>query len=345
VIALLFRNATAWNAEGHMVVARIAYNHLDQAVKAKCDSLINVPVTNSSDINSNFVTAACWADDIKGSISTFNGWHFIDIPFSLDGTSTNGVGSASFDVVRTINLCISNLASSATSVSNQALYLRFLLHFVGDIQQPLHCSTAVSAAHPTGDAGGNSFPLSNANWSNLHSLWDSGGGYLSDFLSRPLDGTEAGTVSNLARTVESHYPYTPNPGIIPRPMDWASEGWNLAKTVSYVGITNNGTPTSAYLATASSTTEQRMAAGGYRLADLLNTIYSTNGVQLISVVKTNGAFRFSWNSVPGRTYKIQTKQQLTDNLWTDATNFVASTNVATFSETLVQTQRFYRAVQ
>src|SRR6185436_1833148 len=157
-------------------VAQIAYNHLDPAVKAKCNTLMAVPVIASDSGNSNFVTAAVWADDLKGITSSFNNWHYIDIPFSLDGTSTNGVGAASFDVVRAINLCVSNLASSATSVSNQALYLRFLLHFVGDIQQPLHCSTAVSAARLSGDAGGNSFSI-NGTWNNLHSLWDAGGGY------------------------------------------------------------------------------------------------------------------------------------------------------------------------
>jgi hypothetical protein len=97
-----------------------------------------------------------------------------------------------------------------------------------------------------------------------------------------------------------------------------------------VGITNNTTPTSSYLVTANNTTEQRMAAGGYRLADLLNTIYSTNGPRLGSLTRTNGKFTFSWNSVPGRTYKIQRKQQFTDSGWTDVTNFIASTNTAAF---------------
>jgi hypothetical protein len=35
----------AWNAEGHMVVTQIAYNHLDASVRARCDALIAVPLT------------------------------------------------------------------------------------------------------------------------------------------------------------------------------------------------------------------------------------------------------------------------------------------------------------
>ena len=326
-----------------MVVAQIAYNHLDPAVKAKCDALIAIPLTNSSSMNSNFVTAACWADDIKGGTSIYNNWHYIDIPFSLDHSPTNGVGTASFDVVRAINLCVSNLASSATALSNQAMYLRFLLHFVGDIQQPLHCSTEVTASDLNGDNGGNSFFL-NGNWSNLHSLWDDGGGYLSDFISRPLAASDKSFISNKAALVESQFQYTPNPGI-PSPSTWAIEGWGLAQTVSYVGITNNTTPTSAYLATASNTTEQRMAVGGFRLADLLNTIYSTNGVSLLSLTATNSRFGFSWSSVPGRKYRIQYAPQSWGATWLDLTSFTASSNSASFSENRVPTQRFYRVVQ
>jgi hypothetical protein len=327
-----------------MLVAQIAYNHLDPGVKAKCDALITVALTNSSSINSNFITAACWADDIKGSTSAYNTWHYIDIPFSLDNSSTNGVGTASFDVVRAINLCVSNLASTATTVTNQAMYLRFLLHFAGDIQQPLHCSTEVTASDLNGDSGGNSFLL-NGQWNNLHSLWDAGGGYLTDVIARPMANVDRESISNKAWIVESHYPYNPNPGTIPNAATWAIEGWGLAKNVAYVGITNDTTPTPAYLATATNTTDQRMAAGGYRLADLLNALYSTNGAALLSLTATNGKFGFSWSAAPGRKYRIQYAPQLQGTAWTDLTNFTASSNSAAFSETRVLTQRFYRVVQ
>ena len=52
--------------------------------------------------------------------------------------------------------------------------LRLLIHYVGDVHQPLHSTSRVNAEFPAGDRGGNSFPLPNhyaAN--NLHSVWDS----------------------------------------------------------------------------------------------------------------------------------------------------------------------------
>src|SRR5262245_19064353 len=129
-------SALGWGSEGHMVVSQMAYNHLTPAVKARCDALIAVPLTNASSSSSNFITAAVWADDFKSQFGTAI-WHYTDLPFSLDGTDPSGFTPASFYVVKAINLCVSNLASAATTETDKATALRYILHFVGDIQQPL----------------------------------------------------------------------------------------------------------------------------------------------------------------------------------------------------------------
>lgn len=337
--------AGAWNAEGHMVVAQIAYNHLDAAVKNRCDTLIATPVNNASNYNNTFVTAACWADDIKSVTSAYSTWHYIDLPFSLDGTSTSGVTPAAFDVVQAIRQNIATLQSTNATPTDQATNLRFLLHFVGDIQQPLHCSTAVRASQPGGDSGGNGFSLTQPSWSNLHSLWDSGGGYLFDSLSRPLSAASQTTLSNKVAVIEADYPYLRNTGLIPDPMTWATAGLALAQTNAYVGITRNTTPTQPYLDTTAATTEQLLAQGGHRLADLLNTIFAANPFNLTSVTKTNGAFRFAWSANAGKIYRVQWKQQLDAAAWTDLTTLTATGTSASFSETASQTQRFYRVIQ
>ena len=115
------RSGLGWNGEGHMVVAQMAYNHLYPAVKAQCDALIAVPLPYASAGTSNFVTAACWADDFKSQLGT-GIWHYLDLPFSLDGTLTNSFVPASFDVVQAINLCISTLGSSTSAQTNRATY-------------------------------------------------------------------------------------------------------------------------------------------------------------------------------------------------------------------------------
>jgi hypothetical protein len=333
---------TAWNAEGHMVVAQIAYIHLDAAVKSRCDALIAVILPNASSASTNFITASCWADDFKSSIGNGTS-HYIDIPFSLDGTPTNSFVPPVFDVVQALRQNIATLQSTNAVQTNLATNLRYLLHFVGDIQQPLHCSTAISASKPGGDAGGNGFSVTD--WGNLHSLWDSGGGFLSDSVSRPLSAAAKTILSNKVSSIEAVYPYIRNTGNIPDPMTWASSGLGLAQTVSYVGITNNTSPTTNYLNTTMATAEQLMAQGGHRLADLLNTIFASNPFSLTSVTRTNGNFRFSWAANGGKIYRVQWKQQLNATAWNDLTNFTATGTSASFTETATQQQRFYRVIQ
>lgn len=344
VILLLPLRVLAWNAEGHMVVAQIAYNHLDAAVKSRCDYLIAIAVSNSSDNNSNFVTASCWADDIKSFTSVYSTWHYIDLPFSLDGTSTNGVVLDPFDVVQAINLNIATLQSTNATLADQATSLRFLLHFVGDIQQPLHCSTAVWSTRTTGDAGGNGFTLSGGNWPNLHSLWDAGGGLLSDSLPRPLSNSNQTVLSNKVASVEASYPYTPNLGSIPDPLNWAVAGLALAQTNAYAGITRNSTPSAPYLATTQSTAAQLLAQGGHQLADLLNTIFAATPFELQAVTYAGGNFQFSWNANSGKIYRVQWKASLAAPTWNDLTNITATSASVSFSETATQ-QRFYRVIQ
>ena len=326
-----------------MLVSQIAYNHLDPAVKTKCDALISVPLTYGSLANNTFITAAVWADDYKSSLGT-GIWHYLDLPFSLDGTSTNGVALASFDVVRAINQCVATLQSGTADQTNQATCLRYLLHFVGDIQQPLHCSTAVSSSSPGGDAGGNGFSIT-GDWSNLHSLWDAGGGYLTNSTPRPLTTSGQATLNAKVTSAETNYPYSANAGKIPNPLDWAQEGLGLAKTVSYVGITRGSTPSAAYLNTVQATTEQRMAQGGHRLADLPNTLFASHPVTLTPLPISDGNFSFSWSALSNTTYRVQWKRQLFDPVWNDLTNITASGNSASCIESLSQTQRFYRVVQ
>ncbi len=333
----------AWDAEGHMVVAQIAYNHLDAAVRAKCDSLIAIPVYHSTSANSNFVTAACWADDIKSFTSAYSDSHYIDIPISLDGYPTNGVVNDPSNVVVAIRSSITTLQDPTQSLSNQATALRFLLHFCGDITQPLHCSTGVTTNLPAGDAGGNAFII-HGTYSELHALWDSGGGYLTDSVARPFTTASQALISNKAAAVEAAYPYSTSIGSIPDPLPWALDGNGIAATVSYVGITENGTPSTSYLNTAQTTTVQRMAIGGQRLAKLLETIYVTNAPSLTSVTLTNGNFGLSWGGVTGRIYRVQWKLDPTDAAWTDLNDITASNTSVLFTEVPALPQKFYRVI-
>ncbi|MGA2139470.1 MAG: S1/P1 nuclease [Verrucomicrobiia bacterium] len=327
----LARPVLAWNGQGHMVVAQIAYNHLDPAVKAKCDALIALPPPCDS-VSHTFVSDSTWADNRCESWTSSQ--HYIDIPISLDGYPTNGVANDSTNVVTAIRQYTAILQDPTANPTNQATALRYLIHFCGDITQPCHASTGVCTNMPTGDVGGNHFYL-NGTWSELHALWDAGGGFL----------TDGASVSNKAAAVEAAYPYTFSVGSIPDPMTWALESHGIAATVAYVGISSNTTPSVAYTNAAQATTAQRMAIGGQRLAKLLNTIYVTNAPVATSTAFTGPNFSFSWTSVSGRTYRVQWKQDLTATNWTDLTDITASTTSTTFTTNSVTLpQQFFRAI-
>jgi hypothetical protein len=215
------------------------------------------------------------------------------------------------------------------------------------MHQPLHCTTAMSAATPTGDSGGNGFGLAGG-WGNLHSLWDSGGDRLQDSLFRPLDAAEQNTLTALVAAIEASHPYdyTTNLGVVADPMGWAYEGVAFAQSACYANIARNTTPSSTYLNATATTADQRLAAGGQRLADLLNTILGTNAVTLTAVHRTGNNFSFSWPGLSGRSYQVQWKTNRSEATWQPLTTITPTANQpVTFTESLNQAGRFYRVVQ
>ena len=61
-----------------------------------------------------------------------------------------------------------------TEADGLSTAMRLLMHYTGDIHQPLHATSRVDKEYPAGDRGGNSFPVPSIDGAkNLHSVWDS----------------------------------------------------------------------------------------------------------------------------------------------------------------------------
>ena len=202
--------AQAWNDVGHMTVAGIAYKHLNPSTKAKCDALMKLnpyygewmsglpaKMTPEEKNMLIFMLVSTWPDVIKGdrtfsvdgggggykpegAVATRNigyedhllhkYWHFVDYPFSGDGTPLPTVPSPNAE---TEILDFSKALSSDKSESIKSYDLTWLIHLVGDIHQPLHCVTRVTKIHPDGDAGGNQVKIHTTDGDgNLHACWD-----------------------------------------------------------------------------------------------------------------------------------------------------------------------------
>ncbi|HEY6971189.1 MAG TPA: S1/P1 nuclease [Candidatus Angelobacter sp.] len=284
---LLVSQGIAWGPGGHMIVAKIAYDRLNPHAKAEVDRLIKVSI-NPEDVTAkspDFVNAAHWPDDLRSVKSdefkpTFE-WHFVDTPFSPDNTELPDLPEP--NIISALNDEVKVLKSSDASDQDKARALRFLIHFVGDIHQPLHCATQVTEKNPDGDRGGNLFILRMVGANGrvkkvkLHSYWDGGidkfpkGGPPPEFAPPSLDD-----VSSAAADIINQFPDTDPQWKAGGPFNfdgWAKESFDLAQSVAYDHLVPDGQPTAAYKKKAIKTTRERVAWGGYRLAELLNNIW------------------------------------------------------------------------
>ena len=126
-----------------------------------------------------FVDLATWADDERDVRKETGPWHFIDIPLGASCTDASGACDASTGCVTTaIQQQLDILRNATGTLQDQANALMFVVHFIGDLHQPLHATT-------NNDRGGNCIPvkffnrkprLTNASTGsykpNLHGVWD-----------------------------------------------------------------------------------------------------------------------------------------------------------------------------
>jgi len=267
-----------------MMVASIAFSRLNPRAKAKAKELLAIPINppGLASKSKDFVNAAHWADDLRpfAEFDSFKPLHFIDQPFSTDGTTLPTDLPEPDNIVKALEDNV-NILKTSTDKNAQAQALRFIIHFVGDIHQPLHCATRVSSSNPEGDRGGNlvsiKIPGTNGQLktTNLHSYWDGGIGKFpktgANFAPPPL--SRIGPAAALA--IKGN-PAT-NPDLkLDDPFNfnaWADESLALAKDVAYQGMKNGGRPSAAYNKKALKVARKRVAWGGYRLAALLNAVW------------------------------------------------------------------------
>jgi hypothetical protein len=274
----------AWGPGGHMMTAQIAFDRLNPRARAQAKILLAIPINPAavSAKSKDFVNAAHWADDLR-SVPAFKflePLHFIDKPFSTDGTPLPGIPVPNIVTALRDNV---RILRTSTDQNARARALRLIIHFVGDIHQPLHSTARVSSARPGGDQGGNlvtiqiTGPNGNPRNVNLHSYWDGGldrfpkGGPPPEYLPPPL--SQIPPAAALARNAN---PPT-NPAVkLNDPFNypaWANESFILAKSVVYNGVSNGLEPSAAYKNRGVTVARQRVAWGGYRLAALLNSIW------------------------------------------------------------------------
>ena len=162
--------------EGHETIALIARSYLTPGVRAKVDAILAADTDTLT--APDMASRATWADAWRsiGHRETAS-WHFVDIELAapdLNGAcfgfpapaSPASAGPVQDCVVDKVGEFAVELASPATPQPERVLALKYLLHFVGDLHQPLHSSD-------NQDRGGNCVMLAlDGRTVNLHAWWD-----------------------------------------------------------------------------------------------------------------------------------------------------------------------------
>ena len=150
-----------WGMLGHRIVGQIADSYLSKKARKEIKAILG---------NESVAMSANWADFIK-SDSTYNyldTWHYINFPkgLNLAGLQAYVQKDTAASAYKAIEFLKGELKKKEVTLAQKQMYLRLLIHFVGDIHQPMHAS-------PEGTAGGNTVRVA---WfsqsSNLHRVWD-----------------------------------------------------------------------------------------------------------------------------------------------------------------------------
>lgn len=269
VFVLLFPSLSfSWNALGHKVIAKVAYDHIKPITREKINSLVQDMNQQYTNIHS-FEDLACWPDLIRiQKIESYTHWHYIDVAFSLDGTPLKNLVDTD-NAVWAVNKIAPVIKNNKANVYERTRFLAFYAHIISDLHQPLHTVSLISAKLPDGDQGGNSYHIIYQNRkSNLHTLWDSGAGVFSG--SNTKEHAE-----EIANQLMRRYPenYFQNKLMLLKPDDWVAEGLKNAKAVVYT-TPFEGKVNGQYLESAQRLAEQQAVLAGYRLAKILDQIFS-----------------------------------------------------------------------
>jgi nuclease S1 len=264
----------AWGDLGHQVTALIAYAHLTPTAKAQLDELLMAdtdPLTARD-----FASRASWADRYRNTHRETAAWHYVDMEIdhpdlsaacfgfpALSSGQVASAGPAKDCIVNKITEFEAELRDPATSTPERLLALKFLIHFIGDLHQPLHASD-----HE--DRGGNCIDLApspDGHDTNLHAYWDVG-------------AVEA--LGNSASVIAADLDARITPGQLTEwsqgdPKTWAMESFALGRRDVYSLATRPGcnehgsvTLTLQYESAATKDAALQLEKAGVRMATVLN---------------------------------------------------------------------------
>lgn len=239
--------AFAWGATGHRITGAIAQPLLTRSAARAIRAILGTET---------LAEASTWADEMRSNPDPFwrttaNPWHYVTVP---PGKSYDDAGApAEGDAVTALRKFRETLKDPRATLADKQLALRFTVHIIGDLHQPLHAGNGA-------DKGGNDVRVTLfGEPTNLHAVWDSG---LID--RRQLSFTEY--ASFLERRITSA---DKRAWANPDPRAWIAESAAIRDTIYPDGDQLSW----AYAYQHNPTIDRRLEQGGVRMASYFNDLF------------------------------------------------------------------------
>jgi nuclease S1 len=235
-----------WNATGHRTVGKIAESYLKSSTKRKIKKLLD---------GKSLAFVSTYADEIKSDkrYNEFYTWHYINM--SLDSNYEDSEKNLKGELVTGISYCKKIINAENSSIEDKAFYLKLLIHFIGDLHQPMHIGKVE-------DRGGNDVKLQ---WffknTNLHRVWDSE--MINSFGMSYIELAE-----NTDRLTKEQVKAIQEGTVI----DWVNETHILSNKV-YASVTEGENLRYRYSYDYFETVRSQLQIAGIRLAKVLNELF------------------------------------------------------------------------
>lgn len=236
-----------WGKTGHRATGEVAEGYLTKKAKQKINDLLN---------GQSLAFVSTYGDDIKSDpqYRKYGPWHYVNLEPGQKEYSKEDANPAG-DLVQGIKTSIAVLKDPKASKEEKAFYLKLLVHFMGDLHQPMHTGRGE-------DKGGNDIQV---RWfgqgSNLHRVWDSE--MINDFqmsFTELAESTDDLTAKEVKKIKEGSL------------LDWMYESKELSKKV-YDSVEIGEKLGYEYMYEWFPVAHDQIQKGGIRLAKVLNDIF------------------------------------------------------------------------
>lgn len=303
-LILLLSSVKPWREKGHLLTTYIAQEFLLQYSPETfdwCMELLKPLIDVCGEHDYPFIESSTYADKVKQQAwhAMYN-HHFVSYRWLAAGSTYNYTGRPIVEHARmtstdildghslstdyfndthaNLTFAIDQLSrhlssdrrdvyGSSKSLMMKSLSLRMLIHFIGDVHQPLHASERISDDHPDGDRGGNDYRIKTVNGTfALHYLWDCMMDTRDSNTSYPIDdirrAADAIVQNNSFMSMSTLLSNTLDPTI------WAMESHEIARLHVYRNIADD-----RYISDSRDICHRRIAMAAYRIAMTLMKLY------------------------------------------------------------------------